>query len=260
MPSAVTAIRFRAESVGEHDVANGGTRDLLPQSHLPQRAMDTGLTPAVDPVLGGDANNQLLDGCWRHQSTTFASLLAGRSGLAFPSLERLVGDQHKEVGSELPESLLGSQHFAPLGWGDAHRGFQAITEDVDLEFQELDSGNQEAEIPLQDDFEQPVAVNGSICLHSISLHDKSGAGEELSTPPRGIAIPHARIMELERPIATFARLTPGVPVANRRETARFLFILAQIAECDYTLERLGQAGDASAIQEALTAGDRAMPG
>ncbi len=94
---------------------------------------------------------------------------------------------------------------------------------------------------------------------------------------RGIAIPHARIMGLERPIAIFARLTPGIAVANRRETARFLFILlvpsgaqrlhlrllariAQIAESDYTLERLGQADDAAAIQEALTAGDRAMPG
>jgi CBS domain containing-hemolysin-like protein len=94
---------------------------------------------------------------------------------------------------------------------------------------------------------------------------------------RGIAIPHARIMDLERPIAIFARLTPGIPVANRHEAARFLFILlvpsgaqrlhlrllariAQIAESDYTLERLAQAGDAHAIQEALTAGDRAMPG
>jgi mannitol/fructose-specific phosphotransferase system IIA component (Ntr-type) len=94
---------------------------------------------------------------------------------------------------------------------------------------------------------------------------------------RGIAIPHARIVGLERPIAIFARLTPGIPVANRRETARFLFILlvpsgaqrlhlrllariAQIAESDYTLERLGQADDTAGIQEALTAGDRAMPG
>ncbi len=94
---------------------------------------------------------------------------------------------------------------------------------------------------------------------------------------RGIAIPHARIVGLERPIAIFARLTPGIPVANRRETARFLFVLlvpsgaqrlhlrllariAQIAESDYTLERLGQAGDAAAIQEALMAGDRAMSG
>ncbi len=94
---------------------------------------------------------------------------------------------------------------------------------------------------------------------------------------RGIAIPHARIVGLERPIAIFARLTPGILVANRRETARFLFILlvpsgaqrlhlrllariAQIAESDYILDRLGQAGDAAAIQEALMAGDRAKPG
>ena len=94
---------------------------------------------------------------------------------------------------------------------------------------------------------------------------------------RSIAIPHARILGLERPIAIFVRLTPGIPIANRRETARFLFILlvpsgaqrlhlrllariAQIAESDYTLERLGQAGDAAAIHEALMAGDRAMSG
>jgi CBS domain containing-hemolysin-like protein len=94
---------------------------------------------------------------------------------------------------------------------------------------------------------------------------------------RGIAIPHARIEGLERPIAIFARLTPGIPVANRRDTARFLFILlvpagaqrlhlrllariAQIAESDYILERLGQADDAAAIQEALMAGDRATTG
>ncbi len=94
---------------------------------------------------------------------------------------------------------------------------------------------------------------------------------------RGIAIPHARIEGLDRPIAIFARLTPGIPVANRRESARFLFILlvpsgaqrlhlrllariAQIAESDYILERLGQAGDAAAIQEALAAGDRTMTG
>jgi CBS domain containing-hemolysin-like protein len=94
---------------------------------------------------------------------------------------------------------------------------------------------------------------------------------------RGIAIPHARIEGLERPIALFARLSPGIPVANRRESARFLFILlvpsgaqrlhlrllariAQIAESDYILERLEQAGDAAAIQEAISAGDRTMTG
>jgi CBS domain containing-hemolysin-like protein/mannitol/fructose-specific phosphotransferase system IIA component (Ntr-type) len=94
---------------------------------------------------------------------------------------------------------------------------------------------------------------------------------------RGIAIPHARVEGLERPLAAFVRLDPGVPVANRRETARFLFILlvpagaqrlhlrllariAQIAESDYILERLAQAGDAAAVQEALAAGDRIASG
>jgi PTS system nitrogen regulatory IIA component len=94
---------------------------------------------------------------------------------------------------------------------------------------------------------------------------------------RGLAIPHARFEGLERPIAISARLTPGIPMANRRETTRFRFIcpvpsgaqrlhlrllarFAQIAENDFTLERLGQAGDAAAIQEALTAGGRAMSG
>ena len=91
---------------------------------------------------------------------------------------------------------------------------------------------------------------------------------------RGIAIPHARIEGLERPIAIFTRLASAIPVANRRETARFLFILlipagaqrlhlrlltrvTQIAESDYLLARLAQAGDAAAVQEALAAGDQA---
>ncbi len=94
---------------------------------------------------------------------------------------------------------------------------------------------------------------------------------------RGIAIPHVRIDGLERPLAVFARLTPGIPIANRHERARFLFILlvpagaqrlhlrllariAQIAESDYILARLDQAGDATAVQEALAAGDRATTG
>jgi CBS domain containing-hemolysin-like protein len=94
---------------------------------------------------------------------------------------------------------------------------------------------------------------------------------------RGIAIPHARVEGLERPLALFVRLTPGIPVANRRETARFLFILlvpsgaqrlhlrllariAQIAESDYLLDRLADASDAAAVQEALAAGDRLTTG
>jgi mannitol/fructose-specific phosphotransferase system IIA component (Ntr-type) len=95
---------------------------------------------------------------------------------------------------------------------------------------------------------------------------------------RGIAIPHVRVDGLARPVAVFARLAaPGIPVANRRETARFLFILlvpsgaqrlhlrllariAQIAESDYLLDRLGDAADAAAVQEALAAGDRVTTG
>lgn len=94
---------------------------------------------------------------------------------------------------------------------------------------------------------------------------------------RGIAIPHARIDGLPAPIAIFVRLTPGTAVANRRETARFMFILlvpagaqrlhlrllariAQIAESQYLLERLAQATDAVGIQEALAASDRATTG
>ena len=51
-----------------------------------------------------------------------------------------------------------------------------------------------------------------------------------------------------------------VPSGAQRLHVRLLARIAQIEEGDYTPERLGQAGDAAAIQEALTAGDRARPG
>jgi CBS domain containing-hemolysin-like protein len=92
---------------------------------------------------------------------------------------------------------------------------------------------------------------------------------------RGIAIPHARIDGLDRPIVIVVRITPGAAVANRRESVRLLFILlvpsgsqrlhlrllariAQIAESDYLFGQLIQAGDPAAVIEALAASDRAV--
>lgn len=93
---------------------------------------------------------------------------------------------------------------------------------------------------------------------------------------RGIAIPHARINDLAEPIVIFVRARPGIPVANRSETARFLFILlvpsgtprlhlqllsriAHIADSSSLLERLERASTAEAIIEAIGASDRTSP-
>lgn len=90
---------------------------------------------------------------------------------------------------------------------------------------------------------------------------------------RGIAIPHARINGLTAPIAIFVRAKPGIPIANRTETARFIFILlvpsgtprihlqllsriAHIADSNALLELLEQATTAEAIIEAIEASDR----
>jgi CBS domain containing-hemolysin-like protein len=94
---------------------------------------------------------------------------------------------------------------------------------------------------------------------------------------RGIAIPHARIEDLERPIASFVRFASPQPIPGRRDDLRFLFILlepsgsqrlhlrllariARIADSDYLLERLAAAHDAPSLLEAVAAGDRIAAG
>lgn len=73
-----------------------------------------------------------------------------------------------------------------------------------------------------------------------------------------IAVPHLRVDGLQKPVLAFARLATPAPVAGRHESAHLLFIvltpsgaarvhlrimarIAQIADCDFMLERLQQA-------------------
>lgn len=91
----------------------------------------------------------------------------------------------------------------------------------------------------------------------------------------GIAMPHARLAGLERPLIVFARADAGVPVPGSGERARLFFILltpagqprvhqrlqARIAEMldnsAFVVERLNEADSAAAILEVLRTGEQA---
>lgn len=93
---------------------------------------------------------------------------------------------------------------------------------------------------------------------------------------RNVAMPHARLSGLEKPVMIFARSEKGVPVdGNVKEKAHLFFILltpagqprvhqkmqARIAaileNSDYVVERLREAGTAAEIMEAIRTGEQA---
>ncbi len=88
----------------------------------------------------------------------------------------------------------------------------------------------------------------------------------------GLAIPHARIEGLEKPVLVFARSEEGVPVRGREEKAHFVFILltpagaprAQVrllaricglVDSEYVAERLRRADTPAAVVEAIRAAE-----
>ena len=88
----------------------------------------------------------------------------------------------------------------------------------------------------------------------------------------GLAIPHARIEGLDRPVLLFARSDTGVPVRKSPEKARLLFILLTpagaprlqvrllaricgLVDSEYVMDRLLQAPTAVGILEAVRTGE-----
>jgi tellurite resistance protein TerC len=88
----------------------------------------------------------------------------------------------------------------------------------------------------------------------------------------GLAIPHARVEGLERPVLVFARSEEGVPVRGQAGRARLLFILlspagsprvqvrllsriAALVESEYVKERLAHAATPEEVVEAIRAGE-----
>ena len=84
----------------------------------------------------------------------------------------------------------------------------------------------------------------------------------------GIALPHARIENLAKPLLIIARSEQGVPVRNSPEKARFLFVLltpagaprlqarllariAELFQSEFIEERLTRAETPAAIVEAI---------
>jgi tellurite resistance protein TerC len=88
----------------------------------------------------------------------------------------------------------------------------------------------------------------------------------------GVAVPHARIDGLERPILIFAQSSSGIPVASSTEKVHILFMLLTpanipqyqvrllaricgVMQSEYVVERLRETHDAGAILEILRAAD-----
>jgi CBS domain containing-hemolysin-like protein len=93
----------------------------------------------------------------------------------------------------------------------------------------------------------------------------------------GLAVPHARLEGLEKPVVLFARSGPGIPVKGREERCHLLFILltpsgnprvqvrllarvAAIIGSDYVGERLRQADSRAAVVEAVRAAEQVTLG
>lgn len=89
----------------------------------------------------------------------------------------------------------------------------------------------------------------------------------------GLAIPHARVAGLSRPILVFARLREGLAVPGRAERMDLAFLLltsagdprthirllsriASLVESDYVMERLRAASSEAEVAEVLTTGSR----
>jgi CBS domain containing-hemolysin-like protein len=91
---------------------------------------------------------------------------------------------------------------------------------------------------------------------------------------RGLAIPHARIEGLDRPVLLFARSNEGIPLPGRDEKARLLFILltpaqaahaqvrllgriAGLLDSEYVEKQLYEAKDPGGVLEAIRSGELA---
>ena len=90
----------------------------------------------------------------------------------------------------------------------------------------------------------------------------------------GMAIPHARLEELRKPLLVFARSDEGIPIRGRGDKARLLFILLSptdipriqarllahiggLMDSEYMEELLLEAKSPQAILETIKAGDPA---
>ena len=89
---------------------------------------------------------------------------------------------------------------------------------------------------------------------------------------KGVAIPHARLEKLDRPVLIIARSDEGIPVRNSTEKARFLFILltpagsprlqarllariAELLQSEFIENRLARAATPEAVVEAIRAAE-----
>lgn len=91
---------------------------------------------------------------------------------------------------------------------------------------------------------------------------------------RGLAIPHARLDGLDKPVLLFARSEQGIPLPGREERVRLLFLLltpaqathtqvrllgriAGLLDSDYVEKQLYTAPDAERVLEAIRSGELA---
>lgn len=91
---------------------------------------------------------------------------------------------------------------------------------------------------------------------------------------RGLAIPHARLEGLDRPVLIFARSDEGIPLPGREEKVKLLFILltpaqaahtqvrllgriASLLDSDYVEKQLYEAQTPEGVQEAVRSGELA---
>lgn len=94
---------------------------------------------------------------------------------------------------------------------------------------------------------------------------------------RGLAVPHARLEGIDRPVCVFARSEQGIPLSNRGEKAHLLFIvltplhsphvqarllarIGGILESEFVEDRLRTARTAQEVIEAIHAGETAVLG
>jgi tellurite resistance protein TerC len=90
---------------------------------------------------------------------------------------------------------------------------------------------------------------------------------------RGLAIPHARLEGLDKPVLIFARSDEGIPLSITNERAELIFLLLTpggmarmqprlladiggLLESDYVTERLRKADTPEAVIEAIRAGQQ----
>ena len=88
----------------------------------------------------------------------------------------------------------------------------------------------------------------------------------------GLAIPHARLENIERPVLLFGRSDAGIPIKGREDKAHFLFILLTpsgsprvqvrllaricgLIDSEYVVERLRKAETHAAVVEAIRAAE-----